>query len=31
MSLHILAYNIKRVIRILGVGNPINAMRLTGA
>jgi hypothetical protein len=31
MSLHVLAYNLKRVIRILGVGNLINAMRLAGA
>jgi len=31
MSLHVLAYNLKRVIRILGVANLINAMRLAGA
>ena len=31
MSLHVLAYNLKRVIRILGVGTLINAMRLAGA
>lgn len=31
MSLHVLAYNLKRVIRILGVANLINAMRLARA
>jgi hypothetical protein len=31
MSLHVLAYNLKRVMRILGVANLINAMRLAGA
>lgn len=31
MSLHVLAYNLKRVIRILGVENLINAMKLAGA
>jgi hypothetical protein len=30
MSLHVLAYNLKRVIRILGVANLINAMKLVG-
>ena len=31
MSLHVLAYNLKRVINILGVANLIKAMRLAGA
>jgi len=31
MSLRVLAYNLKRVISILGVANMINAMRLAGA
>jgi hypothetical protein len=31
MSLHVLAYNLKRVIRILGVANLINAMKAVGA
>jgi hypothetical protein len=31
MSLHVLAYNLKRVMRILGVTNLINAMKLAGA
>ncbi len=31
MSLHVLAYNLKRVMRILGVANLITAMRMAGA
>jgi hypothetical protein len=31
MSLHVLAFNLKLVIRILGTANQINAMRLAGA
>jgi hypothetical protein len=30
-GLHVLAYNLKQVIRILGAANLINAMRLAGA
>ncbi|QIE29239.1 IS1182 family transposase ISBusp4 (plasmid) [Caballeronia sp. SBC1] len=31
MSLHVLAYNLKRVIRILGVTKMLKAMRLASA
>lgn len=31
MSLHVLAYNLKRVIRILGFADAMRAMKLTGA
>lgn len=31
MSLHVLAYNLKRVIRILGAANLIDAMRMARA
>ena len=31
MSLHVLAYNLKRVMRVLGITETIKAMRLTGA
>jgi hypothetical protein len=31
MNLHLLAYNLKRVIRILGVTKMLKAMRLAGA
>ena len=31
MSLHFLAYNLKRVMRILGVAKTMKAMRLVGA
>jgi transposase len=31
MSLHVLAYNLKRVIQILGVNNLIHAMKMAGA
>jgi hypothetical protein len=31
MSLHVLAYNLKRVIRILGFSKAMQAMRLAGA
>jgi len=31
MNLHVLAYNLKRVIRILGVTKMLKAMRLAGA
>ena len=31
MSLHVLAYNLKRVMHILGVGKAMKAMRLAGA
>ncbi len=30
MSLHVLAYNLKRVIRILGVAKTMRAMKLAG-
>ena len=29
MSLHVLAYNLKRVIKLLGVAKTMKAMRLT--
>lgn len=31
MSLHVLAYNLKRVMSILGIGKTVKAMRLAGA
>jgi hypothetical protein len=31
MSLHVLAYNLKRVIAILGIARTMKAMRLMGA
>lgn len=31
MSLHVLAYNFKRLIKLLGIGEAIRAMRLAGA
>ncbi|GAB3762175.1 hypothetical protein GCM10028796_13470 [Ramlibacter monticola] len=31
MSLHVLAYNLKRVIAILGISRTMNAMKLMGA
>lgn len=31
MSLHVLAYNLKRVISILGIAKTMKAMRLVGA
>jgi hypothetical protein len=31
MSLHVLAYNLKRVMRILGVAKMVKAVRLVGA
>ncbi|MFM0069504.1 transposase, partial [Paraburkholderia aspalathi] len=31
MSLHVLAYNLKRVIRILGFAKTLRAMKLAGA
>jgi hypothetical protein len=31
MSLHVLAYNLKRVISILGITQTMKAMRLVGA
>jgi hypothetical protein len=31
MSLHVLAYNLKRVIAILGLSKTMKAMRLVGA
>jgi hypothetical protein len=31
MSLHVLAYNLKRVISILGIAKTMNAMRSMGA
>ena len=31
MSLHVLAYNLKRVIRVLGIAKTMKAMRLAGA
>ena len=31
MSLHVLAYNLKRVIRILGIARTMKAMKLVGA
>ena len=31
MSLHVLAYNLKRVIRVLGIAETMKAMRLAGA
>jgi hypothetical protein len=31
MSLHVLAYNLKRVIRILGFAKTMRAMKLAGA
>ena len=31
MSLHVLAYNLKRVMRVLGIAETMKAMRLTGA
>jgi hypothetical protein len=31
MSLHVLAYNLKRVLKILGFSRTMKAMRLAGA
>jgi hypothetical protein len=31
MSLHVLAYNLKRLMRILGIAETMKAMRLLGA
>jgi hypothetical protein len=31
MSLHVLAYNLKRVLRILGIAKTLKAMKLAGA
>lgn len=31
MSLHVLAYNLKRVLRVLGIAKTMNAMKLAGA
>jgi hypothetical protein len=31
MSLHVLAYNLKRVISLLGIAKTMKAMRLLGA
>lgn len=31
MSLHVLAYNLKRVMSVLGVAKTMKAMRLVGA
>jgi Transposase DDE domain len=31
MSLHVLAYNLKRVLQILGIAKTMEAMRLAGA
>ena len=31
MSLHVLAYNLKRVISVLGTARTMKAMQLTGA
>ena len=31
MSLHVLAYNFKRLIKLLGIAEAIRAMRLAGA
>ena len=31
MSLHVLAYNLKRVMSVLGIAKTLNAMRLVGA
>ena len=31
MSLHVLAYNFKRVMRVLGIAETMKAMRLAGA
>jgi hypothetical protein len=31
MSLHVLAYNFKRVLKLLGMARTINAMRLLSA
>jgi len=31
MSLHVLAYNLKRVISVLGIAKTMKAMRLLGA
>ena len=31
MSLHVLAYNLKRVMRILGIAKTMKAMQLVGA
>jgi len=31
MSLHVLAYNLKRVIQILGIAKTMKAMQLVGA
>ena len=31
MSLHVLAYNLKRVMKIIGIQPPVHAMRGTGA
>ena len=31
MSLHVLAYNLKRVMQVLGIAKTMKAMRLAGA
>jgi hypothetical protein len=31
MSLHVLAYNLKRVMQLLGIAQMMKAMRLAGA
>jgi hypothetical protein len=31
MSLHVLAYNLKRVLRILGITRTLQAVRMAGA
>jgi len=31
MSLHVLAYNLKRVMQVLGIAETMKAMRLAGA
>jgi hypothetical protein len=31
MSLHVLAYNLKRVLRVLGIAKAMKAMELVGA
>jgi hypothetical protein len=31
MSLHVLAYNLKRVLRVLGIAKTMKAMKLAGA
>jgi hypothetical protein len=31
MSLHVLAYNLKRVLQVLGIAKAMKAMKLAGA